>query len=208
MPIDVAALGRCWERACDDAGLTSPAEARLYYLPGGADLFQAALHLHPGTFAAHEDRFPFTRGQLQDANQIEHPGLHRIAVRDTPDEPTAVALLRHELEHARQHRASLPVYNFMAVAEDALSSAFATPIPRRWREARCSTTSSHTKGTPTAPPQAAFDGSSATQRRSKRQDPTGSCFARPETLTLQPSRCASSRYAPSSPLKWWPPAED
>jgi hypothetical protein len=129
MPIDVSALKRCWDLACEDAGLSSPAEVRLYYLPGGADLFQGALHLHPGSFAAHEDRFPFTRGQVEDANQVEHRELHRIAIRDTPDEPTAVALLRHELEHARQHRASLPVYNFMAVAEETLSSAFRDAEP-------------------------------------------------------------------------------
>ena len=121
MAIDTAALGRSWESACDDAGIATPTEARLYYLPGDADAFQGAFHLHPGSLAVYEDRFPFTRGQLEHANDPAHRDLHRIVIRDMPDELTAVALLRHELEHARQYRASPALYGFLGVAQNALS---------------------------------------------------------------------------------------
>jgi hypothetical protein len=124
MPIDVTALGRSWELACEDAEIATPVEARLYYLPGEMDSFQGAFHLHPGSFAVYEGRFPFSRSQLEDANRVDHRDLHRIAIRDTPDELTAVALLRHELEHARQFRHAPPVYAFVQVAQDALSLAF------------------------------------------------------------------------------------
>jgi hypothetical protein len=124
MPIDSKALGWSWELACGDAEIATPTEARLYYLPGDMDSFQGAFHLHPGSFAVHEGRFPFTRSQLEDANRADHRDLHRIAIRDTPDKPTAVVLLRHELEHARQYRYAPPLYAFFQIAQDALSLAF------------------------------------------------------------------------------------
>jgi hypothetical protein len=129
MPIDVKALGRSWELACGDAEIATPAEARLYYLPGDMDSFQGAFHLHPGSFAVYEGRFPFTRSQLEDANRADHRDMHRIAIRDTPEEPTAVVLLRHELEHARQFRHAPLVYAFVQVAQDALSLAFESVEP-------------------------------------------------------------------------------
>lgn len=123
MAIDTAALGRSWSVACDDAGIATPAEARLYYLPGEMVDFQGAFYLDPGTDAVREPSFPFSGSQVADANAPEHRSLHRIAVRDLPDEPIAVALLRHELEHARQHHKSIATYRLMGVSVDTLAIA-------------------------------------------------------------------------------------
>jgi hypothetical protein len=121
--IDTTTLGRAWGNACTHAEFDQEKEARLYYLPGEPSDTQAAIHLHPGSEAVYEDRFPFSPSQLADANRAEHHSLSRIAIRDTPDEPTALALLRHELEHATQYRWSSLVYMLIGVAHDGLSKA-------------------------------------------------------------------------------------
>jgi hypothetical protein len=117
-------LSRSWERPGPHARIATPTEARLYPVPGRPPNHEAALHLHPGSFAEREARFPFTRSQLDDANAPEHRRLHRIAIRDTPDEATLLALLRHELEHARQYRFDVATYGFIQVAQNMLGQPF------------------------------------------------------------------------------------
>jgi hypothetical protein len=50
-------------------------------------------------------------------------------VRDCDDEPTAVALLRHELEHALQYRYSEAAYALQGVAQDAAALAIREQRP-------------------------------------------------------------------------------
>jgi hypothetical protein len=133
MPISPEMLSRSWARACAHAEVESPAEARLYYLPGEPINHQGALHLHPGSLAVPDDEFPFTRGQLDDANRQEHRDLHRVAIRDVPDEATTLGLLRHELEHARQYRFDPAVYEFMEIAVILVGRAFGDAEPETLR---------------------------------------------------------------------------
>jgi hypothetical protein len=91
-----------WRRACVHAGYDPVAEARLYVVPGAAIDDQNAIHLEPGSAAAHEDRFPLQPAQLRDANSDAHRKLHRVVARGLASPRVALALLRHELERAHK----------------------------------------------------------------------------------------------------------
>jgi hypothetical protein len=129
MAIDATTLERCWTTACAHAGLQPGQDLRLHYVPGDSGRSSGGIHLHPGSEAVRDPDWPFASNQLHDANRKDNRRAHRIAVRDCDDEPTAVALLRHELEHALQYRYSEAAYALQGVAQDAAALAIREQRP-------------------------------------------------------------------------------
>lgn len=128
--INAEELASAWEFACRHAGYPIDGTLRLYYVPGPPSGEARAIHLHPGEEVVFEaDRFPFAKNQLADANSPERLGGHRIAIRDLPDVGLAVAVLRHELEHARQYDYSVSLYLSMGLVQDVVGRAFRETSP-------------------------------------------------------------------------------
>lgn len=127
--LSMSTLGNMWLLSCEHAEMRPGEEVHLYPVPG-ASTDERAIHLNPGSYAEYErDRFPFSNAQLEHANEPRRLRQHRIAIRDEHDEVTGLARLRHELEHARQHRSNPASYTFMQTVLDALSRAFhAAPL--------------------------------------------------------------------------------
>jgi hypothetical protein len=112
-----------WTVALSDAAI-SPTRASLLVVPGDALDHRWAMHLRPGTKAFSEDAFPLDRDQLRAANDLDARRGHRVILRGPPDTRATVALLRHELEHARQYDVAPQTHQFAQIVVDALSLAF------------------------------------------------------------------------------------
>src|SRR4051812_7900900 len=104
MALTTKEIAEEFEAALSDAGIEK-GRARLYLVEKMGDGDLGAVWHRPGReLAVHKD-FP-DRSQLQDANATDHRDLHRIvAPANPPNAVTLAALLRHELEHARQYDA-------------------------------------------------------------------------------------------------------
>jgi hypothetical protein len=97
-------IGAEWSAALADAGIDQSA-TRLYLARAMGLKHIGAVWHPPSDELVVDERFP-DPSQLDDANADEHRRLHRIVVpAELEDVVTFAALLRHELEHARQHDA-------------------------------------------------------------------------------------------------------
>jgi hypothetical protein len=93
-----------YEAALADAAI-EPARARLYLDKAMGKGHVGAVWHVPGDELVVDELFP-NASQLADANAPEHRNLHRIVAPFEPtDAVTFAALVRHELEHARQYDA-------------------------------------------------------------------------------------------------------
>lgn len=105
-----------WNAALQDAGF-SPDRTRLYVVDAAQasdDVTFAVWHL-PGRALVRDHEFPQPL-DLRDANAPEHIDLHRVVVWRDTTAPILGALLRHELEHARQWDALGPgIFNLYDV---------------------------------------------------------------------------------------------
>src|SRR5689334_7807536 len=109
-----------YQAALADAGI-EPARARLYLAKGmGKDHLGAVWHT-PGDELVVDVQFP-DASQLADANDPKHRDLHRIVAPAEPDDAvTFAALVRHELEHARQHDAlGQPMFDLQRFIENCV----------------------------------------------------------------------------------------
>src|SRR4051794_39709956 len=100
LPLEV--LETEWTAALDDAAM--PRErVRLYVCDGGAagDGATAAVWHRPGAELVQDHQFPYSH-HLADANAREHRDLHRVVIWRDHEAPMLGAVMRHELEHARQ----------------------------------------------------------------------------------------------------------
>jgi hypothetical protein len=117
-----ASLSRQWTLACQDAELTPNTDVKLYVLGGKPQKnAELAIHLHPGSRAVSEPRFPLSQAQVADANRPEIVGLHRIAAFVEYPPAVLLGLLRHELQHARQWRFDQTAYTAGEPVADMLS---------------------------------------------------------------------------------------
>ncbi len=120
MTLTIAEIDVEYLAALADAEIDS-ARARLYLQTEmGKEHVGAVWHV-PGDELV-LDRLFLDRVQLADANLPEHRELHRIVVPAAPDDAiTLAALLRHELEHARQFDAlGRPILRLQRWIEDAV----------------------------------------------------------------------------------------
>lgn len=87
------------------------------------------MHLEPGTPAVLDDQCRFSPAQLADANSPAVRARDRIVVYPAAfsDRRELVAVLRHELEHARQWRVQPEAYKASGVLECGLSYAAVYP---------------------------------------------------------------------------------
>jgi hypothetical protein len=106
-------------QALADAHLAAE-RVRFFLLDGlgagniGSAWFRPHTNIEPG-----DPHFPGDEVQREEANGEESRRLHRIAVPAQPDDPVLfTALLRHELEHARQWDARPVIFALQAFIED------------------------------------------------------------------------------------------
>jgi hypothetical protein len=93
-----------YQAALADAAI-EPARARLYLAKAMGKRHVGAVWHPPGDELVVSEQFP-DASQRADANDPKHRDLHRIVAPDEPtDAVTFAALVRHELEHARQYDA-------------------------------------------------------------------------------------------------------
>jgi hypothetical protein len=100
------------DAALADAGLTRE-QVRFFPLAGLNIGTWGAAWFRPHTDIQDGDRgFPGDHAQRAEANSEENRDLHRIAIPAEPqDRATLAALVRHELEHARQWDAMLGIFD-------------------------------------------------------------------------------------------------
>ncbi|MCW2984179.1 MAG: hypothetical protein JWR63_1749 [Conexibacter sp.] len=118
VPISDAAIQEERAAALADAGYTHE-QVRFFALPGlgishvGASWFRPHQDIEPGDRA-----WPGNDAQRAEANSNENRDLHRIAIAAAPeDRATFAALVRHELEHARQWDAMLAIFDLQDFIE-------------------------------------------------------------------------------------------
>jgi hypothetical protein len=108
------------QAALADAGI-EPARARRYLAKAAGKGHLGAVWHPPGDELVVDEQFP-DASQLADANDPKHRDLHRIVAPAEPDDAvTFAALVRHELEHARQHDAlGQPIFDLQRFIENCV----------------------------------------------------------------------------------------
>jgi hypothetical protein len=119
MPMNEAeVLAEC-DHALADAGFV-PEQVRFFRLGALGTGHVAAAWFRPHTDIEAGDRmFPGNDAQRAHANDAESRKLHRIAIPAEPTDPALfAALLRHELEHARQWDAQPGIFDLQDFIEN------------------------------------------------------------------------------------------
>jgi hypothetical protein len=106
-------------QALEDAGL-APEQVRFFHLAEIGEGTIGAAWFRPDTDIEPADRhFPGDDAQRAEANTAESRKLHRIAVPAEPEDRVLfAALVRHELEHARQWDARPIIFDLQGFIED------------------------------------------------------------------------------------------
>jgi hypothetical protein len=119
--ISITVLDEEWKAALADAEIDA-STARFYPFLG-ASSNEAAILLYPGTAAYADERFPVEAEPLADANR--HQEMYRVGTYIDCEVSVLAGNLRHELEHARQHRAhGQPIFDLGTLVQNVVARRF------------------------------------------------------------------------------------
>ncbi len=140
---DENVLAECRD-ALADAGLSAE-QVRFFRLRElGTGTIRAAWFRPHTDIDPHDRHFPGDDAQCAEANSAESRKLHRIAIPAEPDDRVLfAALVRHELEHARQWDAQPIIFDLQGFIEDDVLTEVAggldgcnggliNTVPTRW----------------------------------------------------------------------------
>jgi hypothetical protein len=121
MPMTEAEILAECNSAREDAEF-APEQIRFFRLIGLGSGHVGAAWFRPHTDIESGNRmFPGNRAQFAEANTADNRGLHRIAIPAEPDARALfAALVRHELEHARQWDAKPGIFDLQDFIENEI----------------------------------------------------------------------------------------